>query len=43
MVTAEGDDVAHRRVTLKIEELSRAVMESIVKSMEDVSLEDIRE
>jgi len=43
LVTAEGDDVAHRRVTLKIEGLSGAVMETIVKSMDDVSLEDIRE
>jgi len=43
MVTAEGDDVAHRRITLKIEGLSKAVMESIVKNMDDASLEDIRE
>jgi len=43
MVTAEGDDVAHRRITLKIEGLSKAAMETIVKGMKDVSLEDIRE
>jgi acetoin utilization protein AcuB len=43
MVTTEGDDVAHRRITLKIEGLSRAAMEAIVQSMDDVSLEDIRE
>jgi acetoin utilization protein AcuB len=43
MVTAEGDDVAHRRITLKTEGLSKAEMETIIKSMDDVSLEDIRE
>jgi len=43
LVTSEGEDVAHRRVTLKVEGLSAARMETIIKSMSDVSLEDIRE
>lgn len=43
LVTAEGEDVAHRRVTLKVEGLSAAGMETIIKSISDVSLEDIRE
>jgi len=43
LVTAEGEDVAHRRVTLKVEGLSAAGMETIIKNISDVSLEDIRE
>ena len=43
MVTAEGDDLAHRRVTIKVENLSKNEMETIIKNISDVSLEDIRE
>ncbi|GHV85233.1 hypothetical protein AGMMS50230_08410 [Spirochaetia bacterium] len=43
LVTAEGDDVAHRRASLKIEGLSRSEAETIIKSFSDVILEDIRE
>jgi len=43
LVTAEGDDVAHRRVTIKVEGLSKAEMETIVKGIPDVTMEDIRE
>jgi acetoin utilization protein AcuB len=42
-VTSEGDDVAHRRGTIKVEGLSRSEMEEIIKSISDVILEDIRE
>jgi acetoin utilization protein AcuB len=42
-VSSEGDDMTHRRGTLKITGLSRAEVESIVKSVPDVELEDIRE
>jgi acetoin utilization protein AcuB len=43
IVTSEGDDVAHRRATFKVEGLSRSETEAIVNSMSDVTLEDIRE
>jgi acetoin utilization protein AcuB len=43
LVTAEGDDVAHRRATIKVEGISKSEMEKIIKSVPDVSLEDIRE
>jgi acetoin utilization protein AcuB len=41
-VTSEGDDVAHRRVTLKVENIGKTEMEAIIKSVPDVVLEDIR-
>jgi acetoin utilization protein AcuB len=42
-VTSEGDDVAHRRGTIKVEHIGKAEMEKIIESISDVSLEDIRE
>ncbi|MDR1929397.1 MAG: CBS domain-containing protein [Treponema sp.] len=42
-VTSEGDDVAHRRGTIKVENIGKSEMEEIVRSLGDVSLEDIRE
>jgi acetoin utilization protein AcuB len=42
-VTTEGDDVAHRRGTIKIEGLSRDEIEAIMKSIPDVTVEDIRD
>jgi acetoin utilization protein AcuB len=42
-VTAEGDDLSWRRVTLKVTGISRAEAENIVKGLGDVELEDIRE
>ncbi|MDR0600302.1 MAG: CBS and ACT domain-containing protein [Treponema sp.] len=43
LVTSEGDDVAHRRCTFKVENLSRGDVETIVKGFSDITLEDIRE
>jgi acetoin utilization protein AcuB len=42
-VSAEGDDVAHRRATLKITGVSRAVVESAAAAIEGAQIEDIRE
>jgi acetoin utilization protein AcuB len=42
-VTAEGDDVAHRRATLKITGVSRAIVEAAAKATDGVEIEDIRE
>jgi acetoin utilization protein AcuB len=42
-VSSEGDDLAHRRATIKITGLSRAEVESIVKALPEAELEDIRE
>ena len=42
-ITFEGDDLSHRRVTMKTEGLTQAEVETIVKSLPDVELEDIRE
>jgi len=42
-VSAEGDDVAHRRGTLKITGISRADVEAIAKTLDDAEVEDIRE
>jgi acetoin utilization protein AcuB len=42
-VTSEGDDMAHRRGTIKVGNIGKAEMEGIIKSISDVSLEDIRE
>jgi acetoin utilization protein AcuB len=41
-VSSEGDDLAHRRGTLKIEGLSRAEVEEAVKSVSGAEIEDIR-
>jgi acetoin utilization protein AcuB len=43
LVTSDGDDVAHRRSTFKVEGLSKGEVEAIIKSLPDVVLEDIRE
>lgn len=43
MVTAEGDDVAHRRATIKVTGISKTEMETIFRNLSDVVLEDIRE
>jgi acetoin utilization protein AcuB len=42
-VTTEGDDVAHRRGTIKVEGLSKSEMEAIMESIPDVVVEDIRD
>ncbi|MDR2079958.1 MAG: CBS domain-containing protein, partial [Treponema sp.] len=42
-VTSEGDDLSHRRGTLKIEGLSRDEVEAIVRQVPETDLEDIRE
>jgi acetoin utilization protein AcuB len=42
-VTSEGDDVAHRRATIKITDITRAEIEAIVKATDGIELEDIRE
>jgi acetoin utilization protein AcuB len=42
-VYADGDDPGHSRCTMKISGLSRSDVESIIASLSDVELEDIRE
>jgi acetoin utilization protein AcuB len=42
-VSSEGDDLSHRRATLKITGVSRAVIEDAVKVIQDAEIEDIRE
>jgi acetoin utilization protein AcuB len=44
-VTTEGDDVAHRRGTIKVANLSKGELEEIIKGLgaETAALEDIRE
>ena len=42
-VTSEGDDVAHRRATFKITDLSRAAVEAAAASLDGAEVEDIRE
>jgi acetoin utilization protein AcuB len=42
-VSSEGDDLTHRRGTLKITGLSKGEVEAVVKSIPDLVLEDIRE
>jgi len=43
LVTAEGDDPAHRRATLKITGISRAEVEAIAGTFDPSAVEDIRE
>jgi len=43
VVTSEGDDVAHRRATIKITDISRAVVEEIAATLDGAEIEDIRE
>jgi len=42
-VTSEGDDVAHRRATLKITGISRAAVEEAAGAVDGLEIEDIRE
>jgi acetoin utilization protein AcuB len=42
-VSGEGDDVAHRRATLKITGISRADVEAAAQSVDGAAIEDIRE
>jgi acetoin utilization protein AcuB len=42
-VTSEGDDVEHRRVTLKISGIDRTSFEALLGGLNGVALEDIRE
>jgi acetoin utilization protein AcuB len=42
-VTAEGDDVCHRRGTFKITGLSRAQVEAAAAILDSSEVEDIRE
>ena len=41
-VTSEGDDLSHRRITMKIENLNRAGVEAVIQALPEVELEDIR-
>jgi acetoin utilization protein AcuB len=43
LVSSEGDDLSHRRVTLKLSGLSRTEIEESVRSLPEAVLEDIRE
>lgn len=43
MVTSEGDDATHRRVTFKITGVSRTVVEAAANAADGVEIEDIRE
>jgi len=42
-ITSEGDDISHRRVTLKVTGISRADVQTIIESLDGSELEDIRE
>jgi acetoin utilization protein AcuB len=42
-VTSEGDDVAHRRATIKISGISRAAVEEAAGNLVGAEIEDIRE
>jgi acetoin utilization protein AcuB len=42
-VTSEGDDLSHRRATMKVESIGRAEVEAAVKTVPGVEIEDIRE
>jgi len=43
LVTSEGDDVAHRRATFKITDISRAAVEEVAGKLDGAEIEDIRE
>jgi acetoin utilization protein AcuB len=43
VVTTEGDDIAHIRLTMRVERISRAEVETALKSIPDAVVEDIRE
>ncbi|MCL1837591.1 MAG: CBS domain-containing protein [Treponema sp.] len=42
-VSSEGDDMAHRRATLKITGISRAAVEAAARALDGAEIEDIRE
>jgi acetoin utilization protein AcuB len=42
-VSSEGDDMTHRRGTLKVTGLSKAEVEAIARSIPEMELEDLRE
>jgi len=42
-VTSEGDDLSLRRITLKVTGISRGDIESIIRDLADIQLENIRE
>ena len=42
-ISGEGDDVAHRRATLKITGISRADVEAAAQSVDGAAIEDLRE
>lgn len=43
LVSSEGEDIDHRRITLKISDLNRADIEESIKVIPEAELEDIRE
>jgi acetoin utilization protein AcuB len=43
LMTSEADELSHKRLTLKIEGISRTETEIIVRSLPGTELEDIRE
>ncbi|MDR2767869.1 MAG: CBS domain-containing protein [Treponema sp.] len=43
VVTTEGDDVAHIRLTMRVERISRSEVEAALASVPDAAMEDIRE
>ncbi|MDR0721002.1 MAG: CBS and ACT domain-containing protein [Treponema sp.] len=43
LMTSEGDDLSHKRLTLKIEGINRSETESLIRSLPGTELEDIRE
>ncbi|MDR0578396.1 MAG: CBS domain-containing protein [Candidatus Accumulibacter sp.] len=42
-VSAEGDDLTHRRATLKITGIARPDAEAVIRNFPDVEIEDVRE
>jgi acetoin utilization protein AcuB len=42
-ITSEGDDFTHRRATIKVEAVSREELEAVLKPLDGVEIEDIRE
>ena len=43
LITSEGDDLSSRRVTMKIGGLGRPEVETLVRALSDLTLEDIRD
>ena len=42
-ISAEGDDLSHRRATMKITGISRADIEEAAKTLDNAEIEDLRE